>query len=178
MSYRRVEPTAYSGYEYAMIKYSGIITLPTTQSRVGYHLFLCPHEMTIDSFTVRFNAAMTTGATMRFGLYHMDGAGGEPGTLLSEIGSTGVDPSGITTIGSLSIKLPGGLLALASVPQGAAGSGSAYGNTSHSQSNGVAEQKPSTRGWYENGVAGALPATATPLDLNNANHWAFTVGRA
>lgn len=143
-------------------------TLTTTANRLMFSPFDTPDVITLDRVTINVLTG-ASGSSVRFGVYS-DTGGGKPGSLIEEFGAITTTGTGDMTPLTVSRTLQPGRYYLAAVAQGGTpqlrgmagpASLSTTGSTTLADVSGA-----NPMSYYQNGVSGSMPSTATPLVAN------------
>ena len=160
------------GQRFDLSPYSGV---PTTgaPATVG-HLYIVPVNvpcyMTINRLDLRVATAAAAGASWRLGFWKLDGTGGTPSTLITDLGTIDPTTTGIKSLTGLSTVLPAGRVAFGYALQGTgSGGGTCFGGPPLPivDTGSGTRLSASMSGWLQTGVTGALGAatTAAPTGL-------------
>lgn len=135
----------------------------SSQGLVLYGAFWNPHEQTISDLGIYVSTAAPAGGLLRLGLYSPHANGYQPGALIVDAGTVDSTTTGAKVVTGLSAVLPEGLIFLATGVQGTGtGACSMYAGPGVLLSTSASPSSGAEANYYQAGVTGALPSTATP----------------
>ncbi len=174
-------PRAYKTGAYYITNQSpaGDLAVTPVLDKVTYHPFPVGGERTFDRITCGVQTVGAAGSVVRLGIY--ESTNGEPDTRLLDAGTVAGDTTGYKEI-TISQALSANTLywiavvaQVAAVPilrAGAVGSGADWMGQETNNSD------PRACCFTQTGVTGALPATATPINMSSPNQVASVKVRA